>query len=121
MSYGYRKKAHVVNVFHEAGEENKIYLNDRPLEYYLKTCVTSASLLVVRDLFRGELNVYCQGGGLSSQVQLLEKVIFKTLPQKDQLLLKQKYPTIDRTDGRKRYPKRYGGRKSRARSQKSYR
>ena len=123
MSYSFRKKSRVKQVkIQDSPQSLEVYLNNKPLKaYYTKVCPTKVHYLILENLKKGIYNVYIQGGGIGSQFELLEKVLFEQLdPVKMPELLKI-YPKINRTDERVLYPKIYGGPKSRARSQKSYR
>lgn len=121
MTFGNRKKSKITSVVYTPGINPVVYLNDRPMSYYFKSTLGSPVLEKLLNLNKGHLSIYCVGGGIGSQIQLVEKVIFSNLTNEEMLNIKQEFPLVDRTDGRKRYPKSYGGRKSRARSQKSYR
>lgn len=121
MTFGNRKKSKITSVSHSQTESPKVYLNDKCMNYYLQSTLGSPVLTELLKLNKQEVAVYCSGGGIGSQIQLVEKVLFSYLSNSEMLNIKQDYPLVDRTDGRKRYPKSYGGRKSRARAQKSYR
>ena len=121
MIFGNRKKAKIKSVAHIETTTPRVYLNDKCMNYYLKSTLGSPALTRLLELNKQEVSVYCSGGGIGSQIQLVEKVLFSHLSNSEMLNIKQDYPLVDRTDGRKRYPKSYGGRKSRARAQKSYR
>lgn len=122
MSYGYRKKAKITFVEVQESEDLKIYLNHKELAYYGQRCLFSEALKELTSLLKGVYHITIEGGGLSSQVELISKVLFQSIKEEElKNSFRLKYPKVNRTDERKSYPKLYGGKGSRSRSQKSYR
>ena len=124
MSFSFRKRAKVTEVDSDLNYKDGLIvnLNGKGLPYYFDSCLVTPSLKKLMDSVTGVFNIKIRGGGISSQFQLIEKVLFASIKlQNLKKEIKKTYPYIDRTDQRINYAKLYGGRKARARSQKSYR
>jgi ribosomal protein S9 len=116
-----RKKTSLLNVIVSPSEVKEVYVNKRPLGYYLQRSLDYVELdEILEDLPIQRYDLKVKGGGSGSIIEVVFKTLFKHLRETDQRKLKIKHPEIDRTDGRRSYPHKYGG-KSRKRSQKSYR
>ena len=116
-----RKKTNLMNVIAIPSDTTEIYINKRPLQYYLKRSLSYSELdQILQNLSPYRYDLKIEGGGIGSILEVVYKTLFKYLSENNQKKLKLKYPAIDRTDGRRNYPHKYGG-KSRMRTQKSYR
>lgn len=117
----YRKESKLINIKYSPKSTLEVEINEKPLDYYTDRAFTSPIFKQITENLSGLFTLRISGGGLGSQMEIIEKTLFKRCESKFQSVLKIKYPQIDRNDERNVYPKKYGGRKSRARSQKSYR
>lgn len=118
---GYRKKAHLQDILTYPCEELKVYVNRVPLKKILQSGITYPQLKEVISKLKGQYHLSIIGGGFCSQLQIIEKTLFNFLSKEDQLAIKKKFILIDRTDSRRKIPKKFGGPGARARFQKSYR
>ena len=122
MSFCFRKKARVIGVKNFGSDKLKVLVNNKPIQYYHSSCLVSSFYKDVCVHLKGVYDIKLRGGGLSAQYELVQKVLYSYIQDsKLKSLIRNKYPFIDRTDERRNYPKKYGGRKARARTQKSYR
>ena len=116
----FRKKSSLRYLRTKDNPSTLVFLNNKPFTseqvYFSKE---------FKDVFESlEPKIYflsIKGGGLISQKELVYKILFKYVSASKRVKLKKTHDTIDRTDVRRNYPKKYGGRKARARFQKSYR
>ena len=120
MRFSFRKKARVTSVKVKPDQKLTLLLNGKIIDAYPKDLLSKCYHQIVSKL-TGFYQIKIQGGGLSSQVQLVEQVLYRYLQEKDKVEIKKLFMSVDRTDSRRGYPKKYGGPNPRARYQKSYR
>lgn len=123
MNY-FRKKNKIIAFTYSknTSDQLKIIVNNKPLNYFKKNSLQSAALdQVIRMLPPGTYNLKTKGGGLGSLKEVLGKKLYTCLEPKNKIPLKAKYITLTKTAIRRIQPKKAGGKKARARFQKSYR
>ena len=117
-----RKKAkiHCLKIY--PSEETIILINHRNVSCNINTSVYYSSFDKIRKgLTKGLYSFHITGGGACAQMELIIKNLYPFVDEVTSKLVKFHFSDIMRTDSRRLKPKMYGGPKSNARSQKSYR
>ena len=119
-----RKRANIkeAQVLKKEATKVEIIVNNRPLSYYETKCLEFKPLNeVINYLKNGCYRIVTKGGGLGSLKEVVTKRLFLELDEELKNKIKKEYPYLTKTDIRKVQPKKAGGKKARARIQKSYR
>lgn len=118
-----RKKSKVVSVVYTQDPKVlEIIVNDKPIEYYSKRALDYVILdTIIDNLKKGYYKLTVKGGGLGSLKEVVAKALYEHLDERKKEEIKLKYIAVTKTDIRNVQPKKAGGKKARARFQKSYR
>lgn len=119
----FRKKSKLTNFkFLKTNGPTEIILNDKPLSDYESKTLKNQSLEKIESLLPTGIYVLTiKGGGMGSIKEVAAKKLFLCLDANNKEKIKLLYPQVTKTDTRRVQPKSAGGRKARARTQKSYR
>lgn len=121
-----RKESRNSSFFYVPSKETTLYLNGLQWSEKKKELAFSSSeVLITQKILssvpKGTYYVRVTGGGVHSQVQVLQKVLLTVLKPQALKNIRELEPEVFYYVGRRVLPKQYGGRGARSRFQKSYR
>jgi len=118
-----RKKAKIHSLKIYPSDETIILINHRNVSCNINNSVYYSSFDKIRQgLAKGLYSFHITGGGTCAQLELIIKNLYPFIEgEETSKIVKFHFSDIMRTDSRRLKPKMYGGPKSNARSQKSYR